>query len=330
MLTPSRTSILPILGITLAVLIFFQPGVQAQVAAPSLIPGFTSDNPAALQWSGPSRIGGAYFKSESTATDIASGVEVGSGESKGALAGLALVGETTSLGMAVADFKISDSSGNTLEISSAAANIALQLGDSAALGGALEKGSASFQGTISGLGAGTGEFESDITLGGVSIRLLDIFYLGYAYGTESQQQTLEFPAFPLSVTGDLERILRRYGVALFSRAGTKWHLEISEKFNEFAQDTVTFISSNELKETRIELEVQPGALLLGVNSVKTVETDKSVSPATSSETNSKSVTLGWVPDSGWSLILVASKSENDDGTTVDEGESFAVFLGYLF
>ncbi len=330
MSVPSRTSILPILVFALAVWVVSRPDVQAQVAAPSLIPGFTSDNPAALQWSGPSRIGGGYLKSESSTTNVASGVEVGTSDFEGALVGLALIGETTSLGVAAADFEGNDSVGNTIGIASQAANIALQLGDSVALGVALEHGFFTFEGTIPSFGSGTAEFETDTTLGGVSLRLFDIFYLGGAYGTETQHQTIDFPGFPIYVSDELDRIVRRYGVGLFSREGTKWHLEYSVKYNEFAQDPVTNISTNEVKETRIELEFQAGSVLLGLNAVKSVETDKSVTPNTSSETNTNSVTLGWLPESAWSLILVASQSENDDGTTISEGEGIAVFLGYLF
>ena len=330
MFVPSRTFILPVFIFTLALLGAFIPNAQAQVAAPSLLPGFTADNPAALQWSGPSRIGGGYLKSESTATNVASGVEVGTSDFKGVLLGLALIGETTSLGIAAADFEGNDSVGNTIGIASQAANIALQLGDSVALGVALEQGKFTFEGTIPTFGTGTAEYEIDTTLGGVSVRLFDILYLGGAYGTETQQQTIDFPGAPFYVSDELDRIVRRYGVGFFSREGTKWHLEYSVKYDEFAQDTVTSIKINEVEETRIELEFQAGSILLGINSVKSVETDKSVTPNTSSETNTNSATLGWLPDTAWSLILVVSQSENDDGTTLSEGDGLAVFLGYLF
>ncbi|MEE8436133.1 MAG: hypothetical protein V3S64_15205, partial [bacterium] len=96
-----------------ALLFFTLELALAQVAAPRLLPGFVPDNPAVIQWGGPSRIGAARFNTESEITDTSTAT-VTDAESSGFVAGLRLVGDSISFAAQTA--KLEGTEGNALNL----------------------------------------------------------------------------------------------------------------------------------------------------------------------------------------------------------------------
>ena len=76
----------------------------AQVAAPRLLPGFVTENPAVIQLGGPSRIGVARFDTEGEITNASTTpATVTAAESSGTLAGVRLVGYSMSVAAQACD-----------------------------------------------------------------------------------------------------------------------------------------------------------------------------------------------------------------------------------
>lgn len=305
--------------------------VQAQFAAPTLLPGAVTENPAVIQWGGPSIIGGAYIKGESEQTDSANPATLDTGKSDGYFVGFRLVGKSISLAAHTAEFNGDNFSTEESKFQFSAVALAIPIGDSLTLGIGQEVGSVALQ-FQSGVQY---NLNYDLTLphGGFSLRLGNVLYLGASFGTESITASVKTtPSVPaLEAEAKWERDVRRYGVALYSGNGTKWHLEFGATLKDAATDPVSGISIERNEERTGVFEVLAGGYLFGIKSKKYEEIDETSSPAVIkvTETN-KEVTLGWVPEKGWALVLAAGQTDREKGTITQDTKTMSVLLALMF
>jgi len=301
------------------------------VAAPTLSPRFIADNPAAIQLGESSGIGGALSDTESEITDTSTTpATVTDGETSGTIAGLRLVGESISFAAQVANFDGTES--NTLDIEITVTNVALAIpiGDFLALGAAQEKAEIKLESTV----PATLDLNSTTNLVGVSLRLGGSFFLGAAYGTETLNATQTVPAFPVfNFEAEFKREHKRFGAAIYDTEGVQWHLEYAVMTKDSDQDETSgiFIGKSEVKSGVIEFNA--GGFLLGFLSKSLEETDDSVLPSVVSVTEkTNEINIGWVPESGWALVLIASDTEREEpsANTTQKDSSTALLLSFLF
>lgn len=305
--------------------------VQAQVAAPTLLPAFVTDNPAVIQLGGPSRIGAAWIETDSEKTDNSTTpATITEGESSGYIAGLRLVGNFISFAAQGANVDGTEGSTLDLEFSLTSVALAIPIGDILTVGAGQEQVDFKFESTV----PATLELDSTTRLGGVTLRLGDIFYLGAAFGRETLKVTQTVPPFPvLNFEAEFERDIQRYGAAIYDTEGVRWHLEYAVMVRKPDQDDPTGFIIKKSEEKFGIIEVNAGGYLLGFRFSKIEETDESVLPAVVNVTEeTREINLGWVPESGWALVLIVSETEREEPSinTIDEDSTAAVLLSFLF
>lgn len=305
---------------------------HAQIAAPTLVPGFVTDNPAAIQWGKTSQIGWGHIEGESEKRDSAAVPStVTEGDSSGDLVGLRLVGEFLSFAAHAAKLEATEGTDITIDYQFASAALAIPIGDIIALGIGQEQGT--FELKFSGGIDANLEAESSTPLAGISLRLGDLLYLGAAIGTETLtvKQTTT-PIIPgLNFEAEFERDVKRYGIALLNGDGVKWHLGAGASTKDSAEDSTTGFTIESSDETYGVLEVNAGGFLLGVRAKSLEETDESAIPTVSkNEETTRELNVGWVPETGWSLVFIASDMEVKEGTEVKDETTYAGLLSFLF
>lgn len=198
----------------------------AQVAVPSIVPGgprlfsarfpiamqtsATTENPAALQWGAPGRIiyGTIYGNGNSP---VASTLE---GDIDGDFFGFRLVGENVSIALESANYTLA-SPANPVEEDTSSFILAFTGLDFLAWGVSLT--TRDYQET-------TGTVDTWETQGktaGLSWKILDWLYLGYALGREDESTLIG------GVSDSLDRTFQMAGIGLRSGGGWIWHLEYS-------------------------------------------------------------------------------------------------------
>ena len=142
------------------------------------------------------------------------------------------------------------------------------------------------------------------------------------------------PPFPvLNFEAEFERDIQRYGAAIYDTEGVRWHLEYAVMVRKSDQDDPTGIIIGKSEEKFGIIKVNAGGYLLGFRSSKIEETDESVLPAVVTVTEeTREINLGWVPESGWALVLIVSETEREEPSinTIDEDSTAAVLLSFLF
>ena len=301
----------------LAGLLFGADLALAQVAGPSLAPGFTSENPAVIQWSSSSNVGVGFVRSESEITN--GGVVVDSSDSDGNGAGFRLVGENFSLAADMFSIDDEDSSGTKADFDGQAVNGAFRLNHTWAFGLGLRRETAK---------SGNLEVNSSVLLAGVSRRGA-IFFGGATFGREKAELTINAPP---EISDEVERDVGKFGIGIFNNEGVKWRVEYTEGFANFVQATgpLPFFTLNEEETTNLEIEVNVNGYQFGIFVSRFEETDKSVSPAAVVEGDAIGVEVGWVPEKGLAVVLSAQRAEETAGTFVVEDERYEILLSYLF
>lgn len=227
---------------------------QAQVALPRIIPGaprilntrfpiepgntVTPENPAALQWGGPTRfLGGALVGVSSHAVNQLEG------DISGQIAGFRLVGEYIAIAGDSTEISLSSDFGFSVDKSATTLALSFMWPESYAYG----VSTTTSELTIFDPGGTTsGEFEK--TLFGISLRMTDVWYLGAAVGTESA--TLNLPS-PIE---NLERDIFMAGIGFRVTAAVIWHMEISATESEAFEDpTGTLDFGHTLKQGVLEV-----------------------------------------------------------------------------
>ena len=295
-----------IIGLALIALLTFITAAQAQIAAPRLNPlsfhPTTASNPAVLSWDGPSRIGGGIGESSVDFTIPGlSTFEAAAGD--GSSAQLRWVGETFALGLdrwSLSMEIVPLLGGGDIELESTIVGASFQMNDLFSIGIGQESGISRFDVELE---------TSTLPLMGATLRLGEVFYLGFATGTETIEQ--EFTNVAGSATEE-ERGMTRIGLAYYSRDGENGlHVEVWR--NELDGINTATLTDEAEETTGITLEVVFSNILLGYESI-TGEELSAVDGSVQEEQDGSTISLGWVPMEGLSLVVSVTEVEINDLT----------------
>lgn len=227
---------------------------QAQVALPRIIPGaprilntrfpievsnsIVPENPAALQWGGPSRIGGGAIVGVSSHA-----VPQLEGDISGQFAGFRLVGESIALAGEMTEISLESDFGFPVEKSATTLAVSFRFPDSYAWGYSTTSSEMSVFDLVE-----TTTVEFDKTLIGISLRLSDEWYIGAAAGTEEAILALPSP------NDNLKRDIIMSGIGFRHIGSVIWHLEFSvADFDEFQDQTGTLSSGYVIRQGVLEM-----------------------------------------------------------------------------
>ena len=260
-------------------------GARAQVAAPVLNPTallVTTENPAVLQWSAPSRVSLGWYGGRIESFNQF-GVQTYNADTPGWFVQGRAVGESLSVGLEHLGYDITPQGLPTTTVKETQAALAGQLWGAVALGVGLDDQTQDQPGT-------TWTFKK--RLAGASVRLFEHLYLGATSGTEQ-----------VSVTGApaSNRAVTRYGVGWHVRGDSSGlHLEATHEKREAYESTPGSFFDQGTLDT-VNLEVIFANILVGLGSRK----GHVVHPTAGSgyDENRRVATLGWVPKSGLAIAL---------------------------
>jgi hypothetical protein len=303
-----------------AALLSKAPAVWAQVAAPPLSPySFVTENPAAMQWGGPSRLGASYSQAQTltdptTVTDNFSGSGVGG----------RYVGQWLS---AAAEYSRLDSVNQPNNIGgeyyeTAKGAIGVRLGSFLALGAGQEN--TTYRIPIAG-----SPYKNawELPQAGLSIRLGEWFFLGGSGGTETfKQQNIANTAKNASTSRDVYKYgagIRTYGSSILT------HLEyyVVERSEYGNTNNVAGPLGREDARTGV-LEVNFGGFLLGYFGTH-IERDSGFAT-----TDEGRAVIGWAPVTG--LTIIASGNVRKDtypqGSAINSSTmtTYSLAVTYLF
>lgn len=227
---------------------------QAQVALPRIIPGaprilntrfpvevgnsIVPENPAALQWGGPSRFGGGKIVGVSShaVTELA-------GDISGQFAGFRLVGEFVALAGETTDISLESNFGFPVEKSATTLALSFQFPESYAWGFSTTSSEISVFDLTETV---TGEFEKKIL--GLSLRMGGDWFIGGAIGTEEGSLSLPSPS------GNLTRNVIMSGIGFRHTGAVIWHLEFStSEHDEFKDQSGTLSSGHVIRQGVLEM-----------------------------------------------------------------------------
>lgn len=210
----------------IVVLLLVATPASAQVAVPEIIPGaprllstrfdlfpqasFTPENPAALRWGSPSRIGGGTINGKSTDSS-----DILSSDLSGAFGGFRLVGNHIGIAIEQVSYKLEQS---LLPVEKEASSFALAFSypDWLAIGISAENRTA-----IRTPLTGTETDEVGSATLGLSLNISDLLFIGYALSDESRTREI------LGIKTSTSRPVSMAGLGLRGGGGLIWHLEIS-------------------------------------------------------------------------------------------------------
>jgi hypothetical protein len=246
------------------------------------VPGtFTSDNPAAIKWGAPSRIGFGALVAKSVNQPSNTNYEYSGGG-----AGFRAVGETLAFGLSAAH--IADMEAGFEDVKDiASANVALQTGSSIAWGLGYNSGKTSQD---------SFESETKESVFGISVRLGELWFAGATIGREAKNQ--KDTSVPTRFSAERDTI--QYGLG-FRRGGSVLvHIEaFGGHKNELKDGSVSLGSEDAAGGT---MEFTFGPILIGGSAQHVTFHDVS----TQFGIESADITtgdLGWAPRQGFSLVL---------------------------
>ncbi|MDH4225746.1 MAG: hypothetical protein OEW12_08885 [Deltaproteobacteria bacterium] len=287
--------------------------VQAQVAVPSIITAtddFVTNNPAAIQWGTPSRVGLSSINMAGQEDDKVTGIKVPSSNFSvsGYNLGARIVKEHFAFAVQTSQLKVGVKAAPAYSqnISAPALALSVDIGGMAAIGVG--------QGQLIKATKDTGKDESETTttpMVGVSFKLANVIYLGAATGND----TLAFrdklaPANDV----DAKRPFNTYGLGL--RGGDKdfmYHIEYDADFRKDYSISKPANSKADLKEvTRTGVaEIVVKNIALGLEGSEK-RTDNQPDNYTLSRTAAYRV--GWSPMEGFALTYAKSVEKENDIT----------------
>ena len=329
MVTMAATGI--VAGLFAGILTINSPAVQAQVAAPSLLPGsarvvdpngwigpinsygenfttttdgtITPDNPAAMQWAHTSEIAFGQFESENSHKDDPSLTDY-TYDYSGNFYGARWVNEYFSIGGEVIEWEADSTPDGDFDTKHQNWSLSVNLFDVASLGTSKTVQIQEF--LFFGMFNLVITRETQST--GATIRLAENFYLGLVQGTEKirlENQTVSFDV-------QNERDVRQIAIALSTQGETKWHLE----YQQGSKDGVLVSASDYIageEETVIVLEVLYKQLAAGIT-FRSVTTSRPVNTSTfpntfDGETDVTRLSIGWVTSFGFALNAAFESTE---------------------
>jgi hypothetical protein len=265
-------------GLLLALLLGATPWAQAQVAVPELAPAavrllntrfpvgptqitpispmsnIVPENPAALQWGSPSRIGGGVLQGDMS--DLGDGT---SNHYRGKFAGLRWVKQRVALAADTLDYSVqlTNLSGVVTDVEHKKQSVALSFSLPESLAWGVGSRSLTFDDKN---GVTPSRIDSSGWNLGLSWRIGQILFLGAGLGHDTASLVIPPPAI---FVGDAERDYHMEGIGLRGTGAVQWHLE-ADSFH-----TETFVDSNGNPHlpgydmTLYTAEVQIGAWLFG-------------------------------------------------------------------
>lgn len=227
---------------------------QAQVALPRIIPGaprilntrfplevgnsIVPENPAVLQWGGPSRFGGGEIQGVSSHA-----VTQLEGDISGRFAGFRLVGEIIAIAGETTDVSLESNYGFPVEKSATTLALSFRWPESYAYGFSTTSSELSvtdFSGTTSA------EFEKKLF--GISLRMSDDWYIGAATGTEEGTFSLPSPS------QNQKRDVFMSGIGFRYTGSVIWHMEFSmTKYDEFEDQNGTLSYGHLIRQGLLEV-----------------------------------------------------------------------------
>lgn len=305
------------------------PVAQAQVAAPSLLPGsvrvidpeqwintifpygenfttstdgtITPDNPAAMQWARTSEIAVGQFNSKNVHDDDPSLSDYNY-DYAGDFYGARWVRHYFSLGGEVIDWEANSTPIGNFKLSQKNWALSVNLFDVLSLGASKTVQEQNFTYLAFDI-----YVERKTQYNGASLRLGEIFYLGFVQGTEY--------FYLLNKTGpsvvEMKRDVQQLGIGISTQGVTKWHLEYQQGTKDGVLQITEYIAREE--ETAIVLEVLYGQLAAGITS-RSVTTSRPTNTSTyvdafTGETNMTRLSIGWVTPAGFALNAAFESTE---------------------
>ncbi len=341
------------LWLIIVALLAFAGAIHAQVAAPRLDPTAIevgATNPAVLSWDGPSRIGGALGVEESEDPSTTA-----SPDAEGDLQALKLrwVGDTFAFGVDAAqvevdiDPSVPDVGGLTEEFDVSVIGVSFQVGEQFSIGvgqQTSESRAPEFDPTVPALVNFT--VKSTLPMVGATLRLAEVFYLGVAAGEETREIDFAVPTFGFSSGVEADATVIRLGVAYRWRDGSNGvHLEAHREEQDplvFRDSTGVFLAVGDTNETESEsdtfiVEVVFSNILIGYEFITTEDTDVDTSggvttSTTREEEEETTLSVGWAPEQGLSVVASVSQEEDfdDTGTLTGETTITTVAVAWLF
>lgn len=297
------------IGLALVALFTFWASVQAQIAAPRLNPLPLNINapwnPAVYSWDGPSRFGGAFASSSLDFTAQGSSeVEAATGD--GNAAQFRYVGESFAFG--VDHFSLSleiiqSFGGGDIELQKTVVGGSYQTGEVFSIGLGQEIGKDSFDVDLE---------ETTLPILGVTVRLGESFFLGLAGGTETVESE------DTSVAGSFQegdRTVTRVGAAYHSRDGENG-LHVEAWANLLGTVENAGFTIGERETIGFTLEIVFSNILIGFESTSE-ESINFVSGAVEEERDGTTISVGWVPLEGLSVVVSINEIEVADLTNND-------------
>jgi hypothetical protein len=294
----------------LAAAVLLASAAHAQVAVPGMEPGaprytiqpergyngatITPDNPAALQWGGPSRVVAGYLKDDADMLGTAD-------DGKGYLLGFRGVWER--LGLGLEQLRVVKNGGAFEDDSSV--QLSVRVFDFLSLGVGKERAHHDSVGSFT---------QIDETDYGLSLRLARVFYVGYAKGTHDYSASGVFTPDSRDVT--------QYGVALRTEGAWRWLLS----YDRMKKEYFAVGGSPGMDSKTSTIQLLTANWLLGIAQSQVADLGFTL------ETKTRYLDLGWVPEkAAWSYTARISSAERVSGViTQNTGHDVALMIGYRF
>jgi hypothetical protein len=311
-----------ILFIALAALLAAAGTAAAQVAAPSLNPTPTlrwndnpglvddSQNPAVLPWAGPSRVAATYGISE---FEFPAFGKIADGDAKAVE--VQFVGETLAAAVhaATLNMDLIDPFGpGTFDLSRQSVGIAGQFGGWLSVGAGVEK--QTFE------NANPFKQTETLTMGGATLRLGEVFYLGAAGGTATIKEETAVPQ------DEVKASATRYGLAYHWRDKERGvHLEAYHT-ERGAKASPLGLSVTETNINGYSVEFIFARFMLSVVGHTDKQKDPSGTPTETLEQSTAS--LGFVPDQGFAVVAgLSTQKLKDPATGVEQAKVTVTEIG---
>jgi len=303
--------------LTLAAMLVMAGAASAQVAAPLLNPtpilSPSPSNPATASWDMPSRVAAAASRTEFDAPAVAS--PFAKGGSVGALA--EYVGDRFAFVAAGQRLKVDaepsvGSGSNTQTSSIVAASVQFDQTYSVALG----QEHLRTENTI----PPAGTIDETTPLLGATVRLGNALYLGMAGGTAK---------FAPGGGPQVDRGVLRYGIAYAWRDKTGGlHAEVYADQRKAGTNGPSV--ANGQNATGGTLEVRAGSLFAGYEGRTSKKEDPS--GASTGKDVFTTISVGWVQDPGWGMVLSSNTIDVKDasGVTVLKAKQLSLGVSWMF
>jgi hypothetical protein len=318
----------------LAGLFIAAPSGFAQVAAPSLVPfSFVTENPAAMQWGTPSRVGAASLQAQQVTSPSSSNDNFG-----GYSGGFRIVGKHFSVAAEGEHLESTNKPyGPSESQDTVEGAIAVGLWDWLAIGA----GQSNFlSNTVSpnntnSVSTSTSSIGLDSTQGGISIRIGEWFFLGGGGGQESGSLKVNVSTLG-QTTANALRNVTKYGVGIRTGGSVLTHFEFYEidrtKFSFSSASgpltaQVPTFSSKETQQTGVA-EVNFGGFLLAYLASHTAR------DSGFNTTDEQQAAIGYAPVTGFTVVIFGTQTVEHEPSGLTYGTitftKYGLALTYLF